>query len=69
MSGILGFNHGFEAGRASRDAEVEALRADALRYRTVMGMTAENFLRLYSTRFDLREKFIDAEIDAARKEK
>lgn len=41
-------------------AEVEQLTKDALRYRTVLGMSSDQMLRLYNTRFDLREQFIDA---------
>lgn len=38
----------------------DAAQADAQRYCFVLGMSTEMLLRLYNTRFDLRQKFIDA---------
>lgn len=42
-------------------------KQDAERYRTVLGMSNEKLLQLYNTRFDLREQFIDAAIEGAKK--
>lgn len=39
---------------------IEELAADAARYRTVLGMSSDALLRLYNTRFDLRQQVIDA---------
>ena len=43
---------------------IEELAADAARYRTVLGMPSDVLLRLYNTRFDLRQQVIDAAMES-----
>ena len=42
------------------EAERDAAQADAKRYGFVLGMQSETLLRLYNTRLDLRQEFINA---------
>ncbi len=63
-----GYSQGYAAGRASRDAEVEALRADAERYRWLLNFGKQElwYLCADTNSYD----GVEAEIDAAmRKEK